>query len=83
MQIETGVGLKLLRFHDLRHTFASLFMMGGGNIYTLQKLLGHASVQMTERYSHLSPEHLKGATDFLNLGVDSPGKIVRLVGNGA
>jgi integrase len=42
-------------FHDLRHSFASHWMMNGGNIYRLQKILGHKSIIMTERYSHLSP----------------------------
>ncbi len=44
--------------HVLRHTFASHFMMNGGNILTLQRILGHSSLQMTMRYSHLAPEHL-------------------------
>ena len=44
------------RFHDLRHTFASHWMMSGGDIYRLQRILGHKSIQMTERYSHLSPD---------------------------
>ena len=56
-------------FHDLRHTFASQFMMHGGNLYDLKKILGHTSVVMTERYSHLSPDHLSGATDILDFGV--------------
>ena len=47
--------------HVLRHTFASHFMMNGGNILTLQKILGHSSVIMTMRYAHLSPDHLKEA----------------------
>jgi integrase len=47
--------------HVLRHTFASHFMMNGGNILTLQKILGHASLTMTMRYAHLSPEHLEEA----------------------
>lgn len=47
--------------HVLRHTFASHFVMGGGNILTLQKVLGHASVTMTMRYAHLSPDHLQDA----------------------
>lgn len=45
--------------HVLRHTFASHFMMNGGNILALQKILGHHSLTMTMRYSHLSPEHLQ------------------------
>lgn len=44
--------------HSLRHTFASYFMMAGGNILTLQKILGHQSLTMTMRYAHLAPDHL-------------------------
>jgi integrase len=44
--------------HVLRHTFASHFMMNGGNILVLQRALGHHSLQMTMRYAHLSPDHL-------------------------
>lgn len=47
--------------HVLRHTFASHFMMNGGNILTLQKILGHGSLNMTMRYAHLAPEHLEEA----------------------
>lgn len=47
--------------HVLRHTFASHFVMAGGNILTLQKILGHSSVTMTMRYAHLSPDHLQDA----------------------
>lgn len=44
--------------HVLRHTFASHFMMNGGNILVLQRVLGHSSLQMTMRYAHLAPDHL-------------------------
>lgn len=54
--------------HVLRHTFASHFMMNGGNILTLQRILGHANVTMTMRYSHLSPEHLQEAKNLNPLG---------------
>jgi integrase len=47
--------------HALRHTFASHFVMNGGNILTLQKILGHSTVVMTMRYAHLSPDHLQDA----------------------
>ncbi|MBF0187651.1 MAG: tyrosine-type recombinase/integrase [Magnetococcales bacterium] len=50
--------------HVLRHTFASHFMMNGGNILTLQKILGHQSLAMTMRYAHLSPDHLQEAVRF-------------------
>jgi len=50
--------------HVLRHTFASHFMMNGGNILTLQKILGHSSLAMTMRYAHLAPDHLKDAISY-------------------
>ena len=45
--------------HVLRHTFASHFIMNGGNILVLQKILGHSSLTMTMRYAHLAPEHFQ------------------------
>ena len=45
--------------HVLRHTFASAFMQGGGNILVLQRALGHTLLTMTMRYAHLAPEHLE------------------------
>ncbi len=47
--------------HVLRHTFASHFIMNGGNILTLKEVLGHSSLTMTMRYAHLSPSHLRDA----------------------
>ncbi len=47
--------------HILRHTFASHFIMNGGNILTLQKILGHSDIQMTMKYAHLAPDHFKDA----------------------
>jgi site-specific recombinase XerD len=44
-----------MTFHDLRHTFASHWMLKGGDIYRLQKILGHRSVTTTERYAHMAP----------------------------
>ncbi|MSP59459.1 MAG: hypothetical protein EXR72_03795 [Myxococcales bacterium] len=45
-------------WHMLRHAFASHFMMAGGNLFTLQRLLGHSTPMMTQRYAHLAPDHL-------------------------
>lgn len=50
--------------HILRHTFASHFMMSGGDILVLQRVLGHATINMTMRYSHLSPDHLNSVSEF-------------------
>ena len=51
--------------HKLRHTFASNLVMGGENIYTVSKLLGHSDVQTTQIYAHLAPNYLKSAVDKL------------------
>lgn len=48
--------------HVLRHTFASHFMMNGGNILVLKKILGHTDIKTTMRYAHLAPDHLEEAT---------------------
>jgi integrase len=45
--------------HVLRHTFASYYMMNGGNIIALQRILGHADIKQTMRYAHLAPDHLE------------------------
>ena len=47
--------------HVLRHTFASHFMMNGGNILVLKQILGHADIKMTMRYAHFAPAHLEDA----------------------
>jgi len=59
LKIETPKGQLT---HILRHSFASHFMMNGGDILTLQKTLGHSDLKMTMRYAHLSPEHLEKIT---------------------
>ena len=53
-----SVGLRDLRMHDLRHSFASALMNTGNSLYDVQKLLGHSSSRMTERYAHLSAQRL-------------------------
>ena len=46
-------GIRDFRFQDLRRTFASWYMMNGGDLYELAKILGHANIKMTERYAKL------------------------------
>ncbi len=58
--------LKKVRFHDLRHTFASHWVMSGGDLFKLQRILGHKSSQMTQRYAHLAPEAFAGDLDRLD-----------------
>ena len=55
----SAAGISDFHFHDLRHTFASHFIMKTGNFPSLQKLLGHANPTMTQRYAHLSSGYLQ------------------------
>ena len=54
-----AVGITDVRIHDLRHTYASLLIQNGISLYEVQKLLGHSSPNMTQRYAHLNPNNLK------------------------
>ncbi len=53
-------------FHSLRHSCASQLAMAGANIQTIAAVLGHKSIAMAERYSHLSDQHLKTAVTGLD-----------------
>jgi integrase len=59
-------GLVDFHFHDLRHTFASQVLLNGGGLKDVQELLGHKSMTMTLRYSHLTQESKKKAVNLLN-----------------
>jgi len=59
-------GIKNFRFHDLRHTFASYFVMKGGDLLTLKEILGHSSLDMVQRYSHLANAHKMRQMDNLD-----------------
>ncbi len=56
-------GVEGLRIHDLRHSFATIAIMGGASLYDVQKLLGHSDISMTQRYAHMVDESLQRATD--------------------
>lgn len=55
-----------LKFHSLRHTFASWLVQRGVSIYEVSKLLGHSDIKVTEIYAHLKPENLRNAVELLN-----------------
>jgi integrase len=65
-------------WHLLRHTFASHFMMAGGNILTLQKLLGHADLKTTMRYAHLAPDAVAAEVARVDLEPRQPASVVPL-----
>jgi integrase len=59
-------GITDFHWHDLRHTFASRLVMKGVDLSTVQELMNHKTVTMTQRYSHLSPAHKLDAVQRLN-----------------
>lgn len=70
-----------ITFHSLRHTFASRVLKAGASIYETSKLLGHGSVKVTERYSHVVQEDLQSAVrrlERLRAENESMGKVVPL-----
>jgi integrase len=52
-------------FHTLRHTFASWLAIDGVPLYTISKLMGHSSIEMTMRYAHLCPDSKRDAVAML------------------
>lgn len=55
-------GIPDVRCHDLRHAHASILVNANVDLYTIQTLLGHSNIRMTQRYSHLNSNSLKQAT---------------------
>src|SRR5688572_17702404 len=58
-------GILNFRFHDLRHTFATRLVQQGVDLYKVQRLLGHKTQHMTQRYAHHSPESLRDGVNVL------------------
>ena len=67
-------------FHTCRHSFASWLAIQGTPLYTIAKLMGHKSIAMSERYSHLSPDHKKQAVMSLENALNDKrnGKIINI-----
>jgi site-specific recombinase XerD len=65
-------GLEKFTWHCLRHTFASRLVMAGVDIRTVQELLGHKTIAMTVRYSHLAPKHTLAAVERLDAQTVEP-----------
>jgi len=69
-----AVGCPRVRFHDLRHTAASLMVMAGASLQSVQVILGHSTIAMTERYAHHSAEHVAREAAKLSFSIQtSPG----------
>jgi site-specific recombinase XerD len=53
-----SIDSRYIRRYSSSHTFASWYMMNGGDLYELAKILGHANIKMTERYAKLGRQHI-------------------------
>jgi integrase len=65
-------GLRRIKWHELRHSFASILASSGLPLFVLRSLLGHASIDMTERYAHLATEHRATYAHLLSSAAPSP-----------
>lgn len=70
---------KRFSFHGLRHTYASRLVQAGVELYRVQRLLGHGTPTMTQRYGHLEARDLEEATRAMERrleAMDSGGKVL-------
>lgn len=70
-----GAEISDASFHTFRHTAAAWMVQAGRSLYEVQRILGHSTPLMTQRYAHLEPKHLRDAVDALDAairGVDTP-----------
>jgi site-specific recombinase XerD len=63
--------LQDVRFHDLRHTFATRLVQAGVDLYKVKELLGHKTISMTMRYAHHYPESLRSSVEVLDICYNS------------
>ena len=68
-------GIENFRWHDLRHTFASRLVSWGVSLYAVQAFLGHSSIKVTERYSHLAQEYLQQAINTSEIPAQVPSEL--------
>jgi integrase len=76
-----GARCHAITFHDLRHTAASHMVMAGMHLRTVQNILGHSTIQVTERYAHLAPDFMRTDVDRLSLDIGRWGRLQALDGD--
>ena len=70
-RIRAGLG-RDVTFHTLRHSFASWFVMNGGDLFRLQRFLGHSTITLTQRYAHFSPDFVRAGAQFIGAPTGNP-----------
>ena len=65
-------GLRRIKWHELRYSFASILTTGGAPLRIVQSLLGHSTIRMTERYAHLAPGQSAGYMQLLSTAPPKP-----------
>lgn len=69
-KIRSEAGLDTMRIHDCRHNFASFLVNSGRTLYEVQKILGHSTSKVTEKYSHLSSATLQAAANSASIVIN-------------
>jgi integrase-like protein len=68
-----AAGLADATLHTLRHTAFSWMVQRGVPLYVVQKIAGHSTPIMTQRYAHLEPKHLRGAVEAIDAAIRGHG----------
>ncbi len=74
-------GVRKVGWHTLRHTFATQLAMMATPLHVVQRLLGHASIEMTMRYAHVAPSAMRTAIDLANPRTAGEAEVGQPVGN--
>ncbi len=80
VKVYERAGIEGANLHTLRHTFASHLIMQGVDPRTVQEYLGHSTIQVTEKYSHLSKSHKREAIKVLGFIADDETKLKQMAG---
>lgn len=71
-----SAGVKKIRIHDMRHTYASTYLIKGGDIFSLNKTLGHSDIKTTMRYAHLAQGQKVEIANVINYGLNEANNII-------
>lgn len=80
-RVQKKAGLRKIGWHTLRHTFATHLVARGAPLRIVQELLGHSSITMTMRYTHVAAPNLRAAIDLLGARNEVPHSFGQPVGN--